>query len=238
MAHRPGKLLSTWWRKWLPMLVDTTLPVRLLLVFVPVGVPGLTDPRRRVLAAALPLFVVLYAFNPFFLEHYAVVIAPAVLLLVVLGARSVEAAFPERPSIAALTTLLIATCALTNFYEINMLLTPDRYPPRISDETFRSKLLRVVNVELAEVLEKPAVVLFRYRKGDPMWEEPVYNTDTAWPDDAPIIRAHDLGERNKEIIDYYAQRQPERHFYLFDRTAGSITPLGTARALREARGKP
>jgi hypothetical protein len=30
-----------------------------------------------------------------------------------------------------------------------------------------------------------------------------------WPDDAPIIRAHDLGERNAELFRYYAARKPQ-----------------------------
>jgi hypothetical protein len=32
----------------------------------------------------------------------------------------------------------------------------------------------------------------------------------------PMIRAHDLGPRNQEIFDYYAETQPERMFYRFD----------------------
>ena len=60
----------------------------------------------------------------------------------------------------------------------------------------------------------PAVVLFRYAPGkDNPHIEPVYNTDVAWPDDAPVIRAHDLGpRRNIEIFRYY----PERAFYSCD----------------------
>jgi hypothetical protein len=37
-----------------------------------------------------------------------------------------------------------------------------------------------------------------------------------------------LGLRNREIIEYYARRQPGRNFYRLDRGDGVLTPLGTA----------
>jgi hypothetical protein len=45
----------------------------------------------------------------------------------------------------------------------------------------------------------------------------VYNVDVAWPDDALIIRAHDLGARDVEIIEYYGRAQPQRNVYVVDR---------------------
>src|SRR6185295_8819865 len=51
-----------------------------------------------------------------------------------------------------------------------------------------------------EIVQKPAVVLFRYDPTSELHTEPVYNTDVAWPDDAPIVRAHDLGSRNGRIF--------------------------------------
>jgi hypothetical protein len=83
-------------------------------------------------------------------------------------------------------------------------------------------------VLIPEKVKTPAVVLFRYRPGVNFHQEPVYNVDVAWPDDAPIIRAHDLGARNAEIIDYYARTQPDRVFYLFDMGNGSLTEIGMA----------
>jgi hypothetical protein len=81
-------------------------------------------------------------------------------------------------------------------------------------------------VELPKHVTQPAIVLFRYRKGDNTNEEPVYNVDVAWPDDAAIIRAHDLGERNRELFAYYAARQPQRTVYLYDRAARRLITLG------------
>ena len=62
-------------------------------------------------------------------------------------------------------------------------------------------------------------------------EEPVYNTASAWPDDAPVVFAHDLGARNREIFAYYAKTQPTRLFYRWDRATGQIEDLGFASAL-------
>ncbi|MDB5301841.1 MAG: hypothetical protein JWO87_3504, partial [Phycisphaerales bacterium] len=72
------------------------------------------------------------------------------------------------------------------------------------------------------------------------FEEPVYNTDVAWPDDAPVIRAHDLGDaRNREIYAYYARTQPECMFYRFDPQATpSLKELGRARDLAPASTRP
>jgi len=77
-------------------------------------------------------------------------------------------------------------------------------------------------------------VLFRYHPGLNFHEEPVYNFDAPAIDDNPIVRAHDLGARNIEIARYYAEHQPERKFYLFDRKTGDVTPLGTARQYLES----
>jgi hypothetical protein len=59
----------------------------------------------------------------------------------------------------------------------------------------------------------------------------VYNIVSAWPDDALLIRAHDLAARNIEIFRYYAAKQPDRLFFIYDRADDSIRYLGTAREL-------
>jgi hypothetical protein len=60
-----------------------------------------------------------------------------------------------------------------------------------------------------------------------------------WPDDAPIIRAHDLGHANRQLYAYYAQRQPNRMVYHFDRTAGRLSPpLGNVADLAQSPTPP
>src|SRR5947209_18297139 len=87
--------------------------------------------------------------------------------------------------------------------------------------------------QLAQIHE-PAIVLFTFRAGDNVHEEPVYNVDVANPDDAPIIRAHDLGERNGELLRYYAASQPGRRGYRFDRRSRTLQRLGNVKALADA----
>ena len=236
--HQPGTVLRTWSHRSLPMLFDATLPARVLVVFVPVSVLGLTTAPRRVLWSTLPLFVLGYALNTFFLEHYAAVVIPAVVLSVLLGLRALAEAWPRfRDHILAGGTLLLVSASILSLYELNPVATlldrdaETRRRHEIDDETFRSPTLRFVR-QMEQRVQKPAVILFRYTPGDNVIEEPVYNTTVPFPDDAPVIRAHDLGDtRNLELFDYYARKQPDRMFYRFDRATNTLTPLGRATEL-------
>src|SRR5205814_8613414 len=68
-------------------------------------------------------------------------------------------------------------------------------------------------------LPPPAIVLYHFSPQDVPDDEPVYNDDVAWPDDAPIIRAHDLSPaQNLKLFQYYAQRQPQRQVYRVERS--------------------
>jgi hypothetical protein len=71
---------------------------------------------------------------------------------------------------------------------------------------------------LPTMVQQPALGLYQFHpRGDPH-DEPVYNVDVAWPDDATLIRAHDRSpEQNQRLFSYYAQRQPDRQVYLVDR---------------------
>src|SRR5207237_9067046 len=90
------------------------------------------------------------------------------------------------------------------------------------DDHFESRIARPVHEQLAKI-PAPAVVLFRFdSKTDSPHEEPVYNTDVAWPDDAPVIRAHDLGAPNVEIYRYYL----DRDFYLYQVSSNKLIHLG------------
>lgn len=238
--HQPDTFLQTWATKSLPMLLETTLPVRFLIALVPIGLLGLTNARRLTLAASLPLFVVGYALNPFFLEHYAMAAAPAVLLLLLLGLKALAGAWPRwRDHVTTAGVMILATVTVMSLYEVNPVATAldrrgTKHLHEIDDETFRSPVLRAAR-DAEALVEKPAVILFRYSAGENVIEEPVYNTGVAWPDDALVIRAHDLGERNGEIYAYYAERQPNRMFYRFDRATLVLTPLGRAKDLATAR---
>lgn len=235
-GHTPGGAARAWASQYLPMVVDTTLPCRLFLVFLFPGLLALTTLPRRALAATLPLFFAVYFFNPIFLEHYAIIAIPAVLLLTLLGARQVAAASGRwRRQLVAGFTLALLVASITGLWEINRFISP-RSTAQF-DETFPSIYLQYANRDLPQLIQSssgPAVVLFKYPPGGNYFEEPVYNTDVAWPLDAPIIRAHDLGpQKNKALFAYFAEHQPQRVFWSFDpsRLDMPLQELGPARQL-------
>jgi hypothetical protein len=206
------------------------------------------DGRRWEVFATLPLFLGLYVFYSFFLEHYAVVVAPAVALAAVLALPALESAWPRwRAAIATGFTMFVAAACVLVLPEVDRLLgSPGGQA--VSDEPFDSHLMRVLRVDLKSAITQPAIVLVRWEKG-PLggrtFEMPVYNIDSANPDDARIIYANDLGpQRNAELVRYYARRDPGRTIYLFDRGAldtpdgEPLRELGTAGRLAEAIGPP
>jgi hypothetical protein len=243
--HQPGNFLNAWFGKPKEIgepnivgLLLTTLPAPVLLVLLPVGLIGTTGPRRQVVAATLPLFILVYLFNPVFVWHYAIIAAPGAILLALLGVRALSNAWPARRAIEAVLTVGVIVLAVTSLWEIKRFMPPTNEP--LKDGKMEATLVSQINEGLPMAAEAPAVVLFRRSARESFFEEPVYNTDVAWPDDAPIIRAHDLGARDGEIIRYYAQRQPQRMFYLFDVASRQLIPLGKAAVLRDEldRGKP
>jgi hypothetical protein len=212
---------------YLAMIADTTLPARWLLILIPLGVLGLTARRRIALAAVLPIFVGFYVLNPFFLEHYAIPLIGSIALLVVLGVRNISNAIPTLRF--AISAMVIATC-VTSLWEVNQLIERNS-AKRVSDEVLSSGLLRKAHDTLAG---ERAIVLFKFDPKGNWKAEPVYNTDVAWPDDAEVIRAHDLGNRDGELIEYYGRLQPERTLFIWDTAADEVRRIGTVGQLRQS----
>jgi hypothetical protein len=237
LRHQPSQVLPWWGRVYAPLAADTALPSRVLLIFIPVGLLTLRDRRAAAIAAILPLFVLLYMMNTFFLEHYAILIAPTALLLVLLGMKRTAGIAP--PKIAP----VVRTALAAGFLAICFFSLPEFNPLwgqgyERNDETFPdAPLMQFVRNELpnaSDLQNHRAIILVRWRLGGGKWqnvqEEPVYNTQTAWPDDAPVIFVHDLGAaRNQELFRYYAQRQPDRLVFRLDRAAD--TPEGLIQEL-------
>jgi hypothetical protein len=220
--HQPGKFFTAWIPRVVPLMIDTLMQCRLLLLFLPIGLLGFANPKLRVLLATLPLFLILYALNPVFLEHYALLIVPAATVAILLGGKFITKVWPPFEGVFVLVILAIS---LTSLWEINRYVAPPGN--QVSDETFSSPMLEFANQwQDMEQVQKPAVVLFTYHSGSNSKIEPVYNTTSAWPMDAPIIRAHDLGPRNIEIFKWFAEHQPDRMFYSFDPATGALMPLG------------
>jgi 4-amino-4-deoxy-L-arabinose transferase-like glycosyltransferase len=213
----------------LPDALKEALPFAPLLALIPIGLCALDDRRRWILWAFLPLWVFAYTFHTFVTSHYVVTAAPAVILATLLGVHALAGARRgwQNPTwlVAALLVLAVSLTGLPEF---------QKNPP--GDTILRPIEATRIDRQLAG-LRPPCVVLFRFSPGCDALAEPVYNIDVAWPDDAPIIRAHDKGEAaNQRIFRYYAKRSPDRAFYLFDRAAAAADKdglhyIGTAREL-------
>ena len=226
--------IPAWFKEHLPQIADVTLPARFMLLFVPIGLLGLSrDPRRWVVILTFPLFLLLYLCYPPFVEHYAPPFTPAVILCVATAPSVLRESLGRAGSlIYPASVFVILVVAVSMLPEFN-------HDPNLDDEPYRSQMMRVLHDQLSDFAPPPSVVLFRYDPaasqiaGNSYIADPVYNCDVAWPDDVPIIRANDLGSRNIEIIRYYAEHDPSRTFYLFDRgnLADPLHRLGTAREL-------
>jgi hypothetical protein len=158
----------------------------------------------------------------YLLPVYCVVVAPVAIAWALLGKDLLErwAARSARWRDVTVTFLTSATALLS----VAALPGIDR---EVIDDGFLAPTMWFSYVDAPKAVEQPAIILFRYTPGDNTNEEPVYNVDVVDPDDAPIIRAHDLGpQRNRELFEYYAARQLQRHVYLFDRRTRTLTPLG------------
>src|SRR5262249_31002620 len=147
-----------------------------------------------------PTFVLLYSFYAFFLAHYPITAAPAILLNVLAGAHVVSRTWPRAyPILRTFLTASLVMLSITELPECNRV---------IRDEMFDAPHLAQIDEAIAQLPHKPAIVLFRFAPSVTSEEEPVYNTDVINPDDAIVIRAHDLGARNIELFNYYSTRAP------------------------------
>jgi hypothetical protein len=232
--EKHGRL--SWWEIWYPdrieEVIHQTLPHILLVVFLPLALLSLREIRRAAIVGAMLLFFAVYTADAIFLKHYLLAIAPAMICLVLMGWESLERPFPRARGVIftfmLLATGAMGTCALPEF---NPLATPLGTAPIEA---------RSIDRALENLPRRPSLVMFRYDpKVNSYHCEPVYNTGVAWPDDALIVRARDLGENeNIRLYRYYAQCHQDRQVYLYDRAAGGngrnpLTRLGTTRQLSD-----
>ncbi len=209
--HTPLKTLSTWMNSRLPITILNGTPQVLLLILLGPAAAGLLQRRRWMLASLLPVFVVLYVPYAYFLTHYTVICAPGVIALILVGADVVIATFPaRRATLTMFFTLAIAMLSISEFSLFNH---------SAWDEFFPATELKTIAELIQPIRDRGerAIVLFHVGPDEPGGVEPVYNPDVIWPDDAPVIRAHDRGEQNFKLFHYYAKQQPDRVVYRIDR---------------------
>ena len=235
--HTVGHIVDDQFRNHGPMMPPrlpvtltqlTVVPFALLVVVMPVALAGATRPRLLLLAP-LPLFVVVYAGYVFFFPHYVLVVSAAVIAAVLVAGRAlVQLAPPSvlpRASVAAFVVLTaVAVAGLPQL---------DGSGQPYTDDPFATPLLDDVDRQLAKLAGRGrAVVLFTFDPKRSAHEEPVYNAAVGWPDDAAVVRAHDLGPgRDRELFRYYADRQPDRLAYRYDEATRTLTPLGAVGAI-------
>jgi hypothetical protein len=186
--------------------------------------------RNRVMAAIAALFSIGYAVYLFFLDSYVLTIMPSIICMTMMGWDFFAKEWPGRKWVNVFLLVLTTAVSISALWPIAAISPFASFYRRDQWPAHRF---------LAELPKTPAVVLFRFDPGVNSYDDdPVYNDQTAWPDDSLVVRARDLGsERNGAIVRYYAQRQPEREFYIYDpdlRARGEypiIGPLGTAKEL-------
>lgn len=229
-------------QKRLPTLASFSLPSPGFLPFLTLGAllalgaygrpPG--EPKRTqtanlhsvrgpllVLLGVIVSFVLLYELNPVFLRRYALTLGAVTLPLA--GAGLVAAEACAGPRLRPLLRILLSG-GIVAWFVVTACAYPERMRPAASELTFKYQVVPYL------VGRDPALVLVRFNGSDPH-VEPVYNSGVPWPDDAPIVWAHDLdgGRRAGEILEYYARRQPERRVFLMFRPQLELHPMGGVR---------
>jgi hypothetical protein len=213
------------WQLWYPRrftaLFDETLVNPLLLIILPVSMLALGDIRRLTIIGAAILFAIVYTAATVFLPHYFLAVTPAVICLILCGMEAIERTFHCAIS-TAITTAVIAL-AVSALPELKGSINPSL---NTSSEQ------RTIDQTIAALPHRPTLVLFHFDpKVNSFHTEPVYNDDVAWPDDATVVRARDLGpDENIRLYRYYRDKGQNRDVYRYDRAApegqNPLTHLG------------
>ena len=228
--HRPGLFWNSFVTERFPQTVPFCLPQPMLGALLPIGFMVWCRRRAWVLACGLPMFFLLYLPYPIFIQHYVVVAAPGEIFAAVLGIAALAQAWPRARKRIWTAAMIFATGFMfTRATEIAPMMGVLRY---------HTTVLKVANDTTAALAAKgqPAVVLFKHYEVElPDWET-VYNTSTAWPDDALVIRLHDRGDDDWKAYQYYSTHGPDRAFYRFDelKLDHPLTYLGMASELAKS----
>jgi hypothetical protein len=231
-SHTFNDVLRGWYPTQLQNLVRVTLPNQALLALLPAGLLSLSDIRRRALIGCIAIYVIAYACVVFFPSHYLFPLTLSMTCLVFMSWDALQRTWPARR--AAIGGFLFACIAVLTVADLPLF----NSALRADSIDFHDREQLAADQALAHLPRTPAVVLFRFDPICDPHDEPVYNDDVAWPDDALVVRVHDLGpEEDRKLIDYYARTQPNRVFYIYDRAAifesrdPLSPPLGTAAQL-------
>jgi hypothetical protein len=227
IQHSHGNFLL-WTKDRLLEALDQGLPQPLLLMLVPLGALAALSARRGILAWGFVIWALIYAGHFSYFSLYTIPAMAGAITLVLLGAESLRTAWPGAQAYLTVAVYgAIVGLSVTNWPQLN----------RFNRDPLMAYLFDPSLPEITAAMPKePAIVLFKFDSSWNVTFEPVYNWQVAWPDDARVVRAHDLGaQRDLELYQYYAQRQPARGVYRYDLKDRSLVFLGTARELAAAK---
>src|SRR6185437_4826140 len=228
------KAVVGWFRERVPLTWGSTTPTLFLVILLPVALVGLTDRRRVVLWSMSWCYLIGAGFFYIFSAQYTIAVAPAIIFTVLLGMHVIHRTWPKFSLVNVFLPLGVLMLAL-EYVAINQ---QNFFEPIPKDRMSLGWVSKLNYQWIPEHVQEPALVFFHFDKSERAWEEPVYNWDVASPDEAPIIRVHDLGPtKNRELLAYYARTQPDRHVYWFDRLSLQMIDLGKVNeAIRVGRG--
>jgi hypothetical protein len=238
-SHTPANVLRWLFPDFFQYLITVTLPHSALVILATAGILSLKGIRRAAFGVFMLTFLPAYACVVFFLVQYLFPLLASMTCLVFMGWESLESVWPNRRmAVGGFLLVCILVLSVADLPAFN----PEIRSGAID---FHDREQRMANEALSNLPKTPALVLFRFDPStcDPH-DEPVYNDSVAWPDDAPIVRARDLGRAEDwKLIEYYARRQPGRWIYTYDRGAALQSrnplsqPLGTAGELAATLGR-
>ncbi len=228
--HTPGNIWSEWCDRRLHFTVLGITSNLCLLVLLPLGLFGLYNRPRIIVFATMVLFLAFYSCYVFYFVHYAAVIVPMVIFLTLLGGETLTRLFWGNVRSGAWVVIAtgIAVAGVVALPEFNA----------SQHDGYRTTELAPIEHALATIpLTERAVVLFRFSKGCDPGEDPVYNTDTAWPEDSRMLRCRDLGDARTSVLYRYlaSHGQGDRIVYRYDRRPPALIRMGVARELARSK---
>ncbi|MGC4030991.1 MAG: hypothetical protein QM754_04490 [Tepidisphaeraceae bacterium] len=213
----------------IPSLVEGSMPTAWYFLFVPLGFVAIRNARQAMIVAIPALLLAFYAPHVFFLPHYPVIVLPGMALLAVLGmnqsVKFLQGRLPSMRTFLPLSMLVTGITACTPFtilggYEYSAVDFP---------------VTNYAQERLPTLVKKPALVFCRITSPNyNPHDEPVYNHETAWPDDGRVVLAQYLGPHNIDLIRYYQSIGQNRHVYEFDRNNLQLRSLGTVNDIVKA----
>jgi hypothetical protein len=210
--HRVENVWHQFWWNRSYVIPWAMMPHPWLFFLVPLGFIGVRDPRKAAVLLVLPLLVVAYTFYYWLPPHYLMLAMLAVVLAVLWAIKTLTVDRWQPTAMLVLMALCIGQMSEVTGLSDDMPAYPQTPP---------------TEAKLKEVTA-PAIVFFKFGDGANAHEEPVYQLD--WPTlhDAPIARAHDLGEsQNRKLLEWYLANDAQRSVWHFDRPTMTLRRLGS-----------